>query len=55
MWQPWQWWVRGDARALENARQAAVESARRRLERAEVEAYLESLARVPAPVDRHPA
>ena len=55
MWQPWQWWVRGDVRAVENARQAAVESARRRLERAEVQAYLDSLAAARAPRDRHPA
>ena len=40
MWKPWEWGMRSNARAVENARLAATLCSRRRLERAEVELYL---------------
>ncbi|MEV7428878.1 MULTISPECIES: hypothetical protein [unclassified Nocardioides] len=38
---PWRWAAASNARAVANARAAAVECSRRRLERAEVAAYVE--------------
>ena len=39
-WKPWGWAVLSNDVAVENARTAAVEISRRRLERAEVELFL---------------
>jgi hypothetical protein len=40
MWNVWQWAVASNERAVANARAAAVDCSRRRLERAEVQDYL---------------
>lgn len=58
MWQLWRWAGASNERAVENARVAAVECSRRRVERAEVELFLASLRPVAAPAARgsqHPA
>ena len=55
MWVPWRWWTAGDARAVENARAAAVECGRRRVERAEVELYVAARAQRRRPQAQHPA
>ena len=44
MWNLWQWVVASNERALANARIAAIECSRRRLERVEVHDYLDRLA-----------
>ena len=44
MWNPWQWAAGSNARAVVNAREAATECSRRRVERVEVELFLASLA-----------
>jgi hypothetical protein len=40
VWNVWQWAVASNERAVANARSAAVDCSRRRLERAEVQDYL---------------
>ncbi len=40
MWNVWRWAVASNERAVANARAAAVDCSRRRLERAEVHEYL---------------
>jgi len=52
-WSFWQWAVASNETAVANARAAATECSRRRLERAEVDAFLEvhAVSAVPA-VDR---
>ena len=59
MWQPWRWAGASNARAVENARVAAVACARRRVERAEVDAFLAARAdrrgADPSASGRHPA
>ncbi len=44
MWKPWQWAVSSNQRAIANARVATTDCSRRRLERADVTLYLDSLA-----------
>jgi hypothetical protein len=44
----WRWAAVSNERAVANARAAAVECSRRRVERAEVAAYLEALRERPA-------
>lgn len=55
----WRWAAASNAQAIENARNAAVECSRRRVERAEVDLFLASLRRPAVPVARpgsqHPA
>ncbi|WP_341925112.1 hypothetical protein [Nocardioides psychrotolerans] len=43
MWNPWQWAAASNERAVVNAREAATACSRRRVERLEVELFLESL------------
>jgi hypothetical protein len=43
MWMPWEWGLRSNAHAVENARLATTLCSRRRLERAEVELFLANL------------
>lgn len=40
MWMPWQWAAASQAVAVANARSAATESSRRRVEREDVELFL---------------
>jgi hypothetical protein len=40
MWKPWQWGLGSHEAALTNAREAATELSRRRVERDDVELYL---------------
>jgi len=44
VWTPWRWAAASNDRALANARTAATECSRLRLERAEVEHFLETYA-----------
>ncbi|MCW2768372.1 MAG: Clp protein [Nocardioides sp.] len=58
MFKPWRWIRSSNEQAVANARAAAVECGRRRVERAEVEHYLDqrSLARGSTPrAAQHPA
>ncbi len=43
MWNPWRWAAASNARAVINAREATTVCCRRRVERLEVEEFLESL------------
>ena len=52
MWKPWR--RLGNEQAIANARAGSVECSRRRLERAEVEIFIETRYPEPAP-SRHPA
>jgi hypothetical protein len=58
MWKPWQWPVTSNERAVLNARVAAIECSRRRVESAEVQLFLDQLTPaqgVGAGVSQHPA
>jgi hypothetical protein len=55
MWKPWELVTRSHERALDNARVAATELARLRVERAEVEEYVARRAAARAPVAGQPA
>jgi|GEM_PF-5722823 len=52
MWKPWEWPGASNERAIANARVAATECSRRRLERADVEQFLAERFPQPAPSTR---
>ncbi|MEI5673812.1 MULTISPECIES: hypothetical protein [unclassified Nocardioides] len=52
MWQPWRWASTSNLRAVENARLASVECSRRRVERAEADAFVAARAADREPVVR---
>jgi hypothetical protein len=53
MWKPWRWAHGSHAAALDNAREAATELSRQRLERDAVELYLAERAAVVRLAPRH--
>jgi hypothetical protein len=52
MWKPWELSTRSHARAVANARAAATELSRQRVERTEIELYLASRIADREPADR---
>jgi hypothetical protein len=54
VWSIWQWAVASNETAVANARAAATECSRQRLERAEVEQFLEAYAASAASIPEQP-
>ena len=48
LWKPWQWSRTSNQWAVANARRASTELSRRRVERQEIELFLQQHRRVPA-------
>jgi len=51
MWKPWRWSTRSNERAVANARAAATELSRLRVERTEIELYVAARIADRAPAD----